>query len=57
MPKVYSDKEIAAVLLQLLNQRGDIDQSDIGIDSVEYVGQGCFTICVFCDDLEYTADS
>lgn len=54
MPKVYSNKETAEVLLQLIDGHRAYNSGDFydtGIDNIEYIGQGINKIYVERDTL------
>jgi len=57
MSRKYSDKEVAEVLLQLLENAGNSAEYPYsGVDQVEYVGQGQYTVQLFKDDLHAAAE-
>lgn len=44
MAKVYSNSEIAEVLLQIVNAKEDHNPIFTGIEAVEYIGQSVYEI-------------
>jgi hypothetical protein len=51
MQKIYSDKEIAEVLLQIVDAQEDHNPITTGIEAVECIGQGIYEIYVDRDTL------
>ncbi len=51
MNEKFSMREIAEMLLQLIDAPDDWDMSDMGIDDREYIGQGTYKLYVERDTL------